>query len=859
MPCKKAARAMARRRHYSQQPSSDSFVSLDQTQDSVDHCIGSKAMLAPDPGLIRQEIKSTPCAGKCPSSIETSSVEDPQSKFQHWVRRHRNQSASWMERFTCPMLWCRDHFDDEEHMLDHVTQCSQLSSGEYWCPEHQAAERFTTVADIQLHPTMPYRTRLQKLNNMMHETATLTKNAFRRLGPGASRRSDVTPYQSYAFSFNARNSDRTYELDAKLQEVQGGELEAQSIFELSASTPSELPTTPYRFELESQDQFPDSYAQSSPKGFDCARNTVAPLVAGEETTILHNSIATSLLRTSPVDDQGSDSSMSPVSPLPPIFGCSNDQGFPGLNHAAFSIIERSFSPVSPIDADEDFLPITDDLDDCSSKHVYCKSGQGVIAQAGTGPAILSHHSPRSDYQLIAPRHRRGETKPELVRVATQRMFASVDAFHVSSPSLCDTLVYVVSWHPFLLEISSAPLSPDVFTNTGHLPIAIPAPVTGFYSVSTRRNIASLPNSDQDITQSSRHLVGVSCSSLATGSLTATEEKYENLSGESSLASLINYIKIVIIEPLALAHGLEVFLPAVMHTERRLEAGFLSSIREVENELIKAAQESRQKSESLFASFSQGVAHVCSISSAWLDGYFMRRKNPSQKDLTLTRNPFQSSPDTEREEGQAEKTLTVDTLNGVAHDSTTVNRGRDDGVATSVSLARADSGYITGSPLEYSSPSSPSDTSSMETSSPYIKRRHYSIIGERPDNFEIASADEQFMPATLPKPQLGGKTSVAVLDPLPCPTCHVATFKGRWRKGALKKHLNTVHAKDQERFNCPAPGCLSSFGRVDNLRTHLQKAHSGLSDFDSGFPSRRRKRKHEEEDDDDDQRVEPAGL
>jgi hypothetical protein len=66
--------------------------------------------------------------------------------FLSWVARERRpaQNIPNLERLSCPLLWCRKSFDDHDKLVNHVSTCSYLEQGEYWCPYHQQAEQFST-------------------------------------------------------------------------------------------------------------------------------------------------------------------------------------------------------------------------------------------------------------------------------------------------------------------------------------------------------------------------------------------------------------------------------------------------------------------------------------------------------------------------------------------------------------------------------------------------------------------------------------------------------------------------------------------------------------------------------------------
>ena len=64
--------------------------------------------------------------------------------FQNWVAYGRPQSSdvSAKEYLMCPLLWCRDNFENLASTLQHVASCPCLSNGWYWCPHCCRPEQF---------------------------------------------------------------------------------------------------------------------------------------------------------------------------------------------------------------------------------------------------------------------------------------------------------------------------------------------------------------------------------------------------------------------------------------------------------------------------------------------------------------------------------------------------------------------------------------------------------------------------------------------------------------------------------------------------------------------------------------------
>ena len=95
--------------------------------------------------------------------------------FLAWVaytRKYDDHSITDDERRTCPLLWCREIFADQEAMLKHVWECEHLSKGLYWCFHCQRPER---VGKFQCK-------RCQGLPSKTDRIATVAKRIFSKLG-----------------------------------------------------------------------------------------------------------------------------------------------------------------------------------------------------------------------------------------------------------------------------------------------------------------------------------------------------------------------------------------------------------------------------------------------------------------------------------------------------------------------------------------------------------------------------------------------------------------------------------------------------------------------------------------------------
>ena len=125
--------------------------------------------------------KWTHCHHDSTRANRTSSIRNfPKHKSSHlrflaWVaytRKYDDRSITDEERRTCPLLWCREVFADQEVMLKHVWECEHLPKGLYWCFHCQRPER---VGKFQCK-------RCQGLPSKTYRLTTVAKRIFSKLG-----------------------------------------------------------------------------------------------------------------------------------------------------------------------------------------------------------------------------------------------------------------------------------------------------------------------------------------------------------------------------------------------------------------------------------------------------------------------------------------------------------------------------------------------------------------------------------------------------------------------------------------------------------------------------------------------------
>lgn len=111
------------------------------------------------------------------------SIEDcSRQRFIVWaaVKRNRSVHMAPSDRLCCPLLRCRERFEDHESMLQHLVKCQHLSTGEYVCYECMKVERFN---DRKCRCCLGHPTKRRRIVNM-------AKNFFSNIGH-RSRKDDA--------------------------------------------------------------------------------------------------------------------------------------------------------------------------------------------------------------------------------------------------------------------------------------------------------------------------------------------------------------------------------------------------------------------------------------------------------------------------------------------------------------------------------------------------------------------------------------------------------------------------------------------------------------------------------------------
>ena len=255
-------------------------------------------------------------------------------------------------------------------MLEHVSCCKFLRHGEYWCDEHQAPERFTSVRMAQLLRSLQSPTQLyQRIQTKVHGNSLLTKTkgALRKLGPKSLQRSQCSsgpsPYDSAMIHHLHEPITEDY-LSLQLGVARRFELPVHTAWELSADTyPVELmaegpgANVPYEPRNNSSPPGMDFIQPMPPssEGFTFSPESAATVSDANKTvpTLLRFPEASSGPHAFPVPDLSSQfgslqECSDPVSPISPISPVSSVPSLSTYGGVRSSIIYPSGDPNSGI-------------------------------------------------------------------------------------------------------------------------------------------------------------------------------------------------------------------------------------------------------------------------------------------------------------------------------------------------------------------------------------------------------------------------------------------------------------------------------------------------------------------------------
>ncbi|KAL2069078.1 hypothetical protein VTL71DRAFT_15416 [Oculimacula yallundae] len=164
-------------------------------------------------------------------------------QFLAWVaytRKYTDVYISDDERRTCPLAWCREKFNDQEAMLQHVWNCPHLAKGIYHCFQCNKIERVGKSSCKRCQGTPSRKDRM----------ASVAKKIFSKLGAKPSRSDHISTSSS----------------------LQSSEHSSEGFRESKSSVP------PYSQDPSQQNQ---SMSWSHPGAQELGTSNVIPEMAGE--------------------------------------------------------------------------------------------------------------------------------------------------------------------------------------------------------------------------------------------------------------------------------------------------------------------------------------------------------------------------------------------------------------------------------------------------------------------------------------------------------------------------------------------------------------------------------------------------
>lgn len=114
---------------------------------------------------------------KAPSYV--LSEGECQVAFQHWVAYVRGGDYGYpsdittKEHLRCPLLWCRESFDNLTSTLQHVSQCPWLLNAWYWCPYCCRPESFMASEEPSINSRQD---KLRRKDSKLRRAVTFFKH-----------------------------------------------------------------------------------------------------------------------------------------------------------------------------------------------------------------------------------------------------------------------------------------------------------------------------------------------------------------------------------------------------------------------------------------------------------------------------------------------------------------------------------------------------------------------------------------------------------------------------------------------------------------------------------------------------------
>ena len=111
---------------------------------------------------------------------------DCRKAFQDWVAHIRPQVSDVSEKHMCPLLWCRNRFEDSQSTVRHTSNCPWLPNACYWCPQCKKPERFWSSGKPR--EAVPSQL-IRRKSSKMRKAKAFFKH-FSRKGAGAKVKTD---------------------------------------------------------------------------------------------------------------------------------------------------------------------------------------------------------------------------------------------------------------------------------------------------------------------------------------------------------------------------------------------------------------------------------------------------------------------------------------------------------------------------------------------------------------------------------------------------------------------------------------------------------------------------------------------
>ena len=221
------------------------------------------------------------------------SQRECQVAFQHWVAFVRGGDYSYTSELTarehlrCPLLWCRESFENLASTLQHVSECPWLSNAWYWCPYCCRPESFMGSEEPCANPR---QCNIQRKDSKLRRAVTF----FKHLGLKSCSRqrtsgsSAADPTESFDMWYNTlRANEQESEMEdtshkhsgrAELAESSSGFRVPQSYIEKRAGNVYEMEDA--SIDIHHAPSYPSRYTQEANTVSQPCELDIEPFVTG---------------------------------------------------------------------------------------------------------------------------------------------------------------------------------------------------------------------------------------------------------------------------------------------------------------------------------------------------------------------------------------------------------------------------------------------------------------------------------------------------------------------------------------------------------------------------------------------------